>query len=315
MGEYVPLFRSCLELVVVERVNQVLLAKGKTWDNVTIEQLKTYMKSEFGSRQTEVENVIKMWGPSRLTKRKDETAADHYFRYKQGFPECLKPKTDAEKERYIDLMNRSMYFISVNDDYLQKELSNLKKSEPTEKDFFDEVCAAEARLNTYNDITKATVAAEGSGTVAVSYANAKTGNKNKANKTGTKPKEFDPKKNANIENKSTNQNKNSNQKSNQNSDKQKSNPKQQNKSKKKLYCKYHKENSSHTSKDCYFLKRNKSINKTDGCESDDENSENLGNMEFAEFHSITAVTPSIKSFATMKDSHPFSSFFVLYSLN
>ena len=131
------------------------------------------MKSEFGSRQTDVANVIKMWGPSCLTKRKDETAADHYFRFKQGFPECLKPQTDAEKDKYIDLMNRSMYFISLNDDYLQKELSNLKIADPTEKDFFDEVVSAEARLKTYNDISKTTVSAEGSGTIAVSYANAK----------------------------------------------------------------------------------------------------------------------------------------------
>merc|ERR1711872_906832 len=75
--------------------------------------------------------------------------------------------------------------------------------------------------NTYNNITKVAVTAEGSGTIAVSYANAKTGNKNKANKTGAKPKEFDTMKNAKVENKSTNQNKNSNQESNQNSDKQK----------------------------------------------------------------------------------------------
>merc|ERR1711917_6732 len=225
-----------------------------------------------------------------------------------GFSECLKPKTPVEKERYIELMNRSMYYISVNDDYLQKELSKLKLTDPTEKDYYNEVCAAEARLNTYNDINKATVTAvdaEGSGTIAVSYANAKTSDKSKAKNLGTKPKEYVPKKNANKENISANQNKNSTQKSNQNSEKQKSNPKQQNnKSKKKLYCKYHKENSSHTSKDCYFLKRNKSINKTDGCESDNENSENLGNMEFAEFNSITAVTPTIKSFASMNDSHP-----------
>ena len=198
--EYVPLFRSCLEYAVVERVDQVLLAKNKTWDNVTIEQLKTYMKSEFGSRQTDVANVLKMWGPSRLTKRKDETAADHYFRFKQGFPECLKPQTDAEKDKYIDLMNRSMYFISLDDDYLQKEVSNLKIADPTEKDFFDEAVSAEARLNTYNDISKTTVSAEGSGSIAVSYANAKTGNKTKANKTGAKQKEFVPKKNAKGEN-------------------------------------------------------------------------------------------------------------------
>merc|ERR1711989_98413 len=133
--EYVPLFRSCLEYAVVERVQQVLLAKNKTWDNVTIEQLKTYMKSEFGSRQTDVANVLKMWGPSRLTKRKDETEADHYFRFNQGIPECLKPVTPAEKEAYIDLMNRSMYFISL-DDYLQKEVSDLKTANPTIKTYF-----------------------------------------------------------------------------------------------------------------------------------------------------------------------------------
>merc|ERR1712240_1000334 len=218
--EYVPLFRSCLEYAVVERVGQVLIAKNKTWANVTIEELKTYMKAEFGSLQTDVANVLKMWGPSRLTKRKDETAADHYFRFNQGFPECLKPVTDAEKDKYIDLMNRSMYFISLDDDYLQKEVSNLKTADPTIKTFFDEVVSAEARLNTYNDITKTTVSTEGSG-IAVSYANAKTGNKAKGNKTGAKQKEFVPKKNAKGEKQNTNQNKNQNQNqnSNQNSDK------------------------------------------------------------------------------------------------
>ena len=95
--EYVPLFRSCLEYPVVERVNQVLVAKGKTWADVTIEELKSYMKSEFGSRQTDVANVLKQWGPSRLTKRKDETAADHYFRFNQGIPECMEPVTPAVK--------------------------------------------------------------------------------------------------------------------------------------------------------------------------------------------------------------------------
>merc|ERR1712240_224485 len=107
---------------------------------------------------------------------------------------------------------------------------------------------------------------EPSGVIAVSYL---SNNDKKGNKTGAKQKEFVPKKNAKGEKQNTNQNKNSNQ----NSDKQKSNtnPKQ-NKSKKKLFCHYHKENMSHTSKDCYVLKRNKNINKTEGCDSDDDHS-------------------------------------------
>merc|ERR1712240_399435 len=131
---------------------------------------------------------------------------DHYFRFKQGFPECLKPQTEAEKDKYIDLMNRSMYFISLDDDYLQKEVSNIKTADPTKKTFFDEVVSAEARLKTYNDISKTTVSAEGSGSIAVSYANAKTGNKAEGNKTGAKQKEFVPKKNAKGEKQNQNQN-------------------------------------------------------------------------------------------------------------
>ena len=36
-NEYVPIFRSCLDYPVVERVTQVLTSKGKTWDNVTVD--------------------------------------------------------------------------------------------------------------------------------------------------------------------------------------------------------------------------------------------------------------------------------------
>ena len=86
-NEYVPLYRSCLDYAVVERVTQVLTCKTKTWENVTIDELKLYMKEEFGSKQTDVANVLKMFGPSRLIKRKDESAADHYFRWLQNIPE------------------------------------------------------------------------------------------------------------------------------------------------------------------------------------------------------------------------------------
>ena len=67
-NEYVPLFRSCLDYPVVERVTQVLTSKGKTWENVTIAELTKYMKQEFGSKQTDVANIIKMFGPRGVTR-------------------------------------------------------------------------------------------------------------------------------------------------------------------------------------------------------------------------------------------------------
>merc|ERR1711954_394492 len=109
----------------------------------------------------------------------------------------MKPVTPAEKDNYIDLINRSMYFISLDDDYLQKEVSDLKTANPTIKTYFYEVVSAEGRLNAYNDIAKSSTSTEPSGVIAVSYLSNKDKN---GNKTGAKQKEFSPKKNAKGEN-------------------------------------------------------------------------------------------------------------------
>ena len=182
-NEYVPLFRSCLDYPVVERVEQVLTSKVRTWANVTIEELTLYMKEEFGSKQTDVANVLKMFGPQRLIKKKDESAADHYFRWLQNIPECMKPTSEQDRLDYIDLINRAMYFISLEDDYLQKELSDLKDPKPDIKKYFDEVVSAESRLKAYQDITKSSTSVEGSG-ISVSYLS--NSYKKKGNKTGNK---------------------------------------------------------------------------------------------------------------------------------
>ena len=77
-----------------------------------------------------------MFGPQRLTKKKDESAADHYFRWLQNIPECMKPTSDQDRVDFVDLVYRSMYFVSLEDDYLQKELSDSKEPKPDIKKYF-----------------------------------------------------------------------------------------------------------------------------------------------------------------------------------
>ena len=77
--EYVPIFRSCLDFPVVERVKVVLTSKGKTWDTIEMAELKTLMKEEFGSKQTDVANVLALFGPNRLVKKPDETVSEFFF--------------------------------------------------------------------------------------------------------------------------------------------------------------------------------------------------------------------------------------------
>ena len=61
--EYIPIFRASLDFSVIERVEQGLTKNNKTWDDLSIEDLIKLMKDEFGTKQTDVANVLKQFGP------------------------------------------------------------------------------------------------------------------------------------------------------------------------------------------------------------------------------------------------------------
>ena len=94
----------------------VLLHFIRSHEHYFKEELTKYMKQEFSSKQTDVANVIKMFGPQRLTKCKDESASDHYFRWFQNIPEIMKPTDEASRKDFVDLIMRAMYFVSLEDE-------------------------------------------------------------------------------------------------------------------------------------------------------------------------------------------------------
>ena len=92
--EYVPIFRASLDFTVIERVEQVLKKVAKTWATISINDLLKLMKDEFGAKHTDVANVLKQFGPSRLTKSPDKSVQDFYFEWSQAIPEIMKPSTE-----------------------------------------------------------------------------------------------------------------------------------------------------------------------------------------------------------------------------
>ena len=84
--EYIPIFRVCLDFAIVERVGQVLVSMGKTWETITKAELLKLMREEFGSRQTDVAEVLKMFGPKRLIKKPDEKVGEFFFIFNKIFP-------------------------------------------------------------------------------------------------------------------------------------------------------------------------------------------------------------------------------------
>merc|ERR1711942_229109 len=109
--EYVPIFRSCLDFPVVERVKVALTGKTKTWEDVEIDNLTALMLEEFGSKQTDVANVLELFGPNRLVKKPDETVSEFFFRWQQNLPENMKPSSNAGYKEYVDLIDRSLFYI------------------------------------------------------------------------------------------------------------------------------------------------------------------------------------------------------------
>ena len=57
----------------------------------------------------------------------------------------MKPNTEQEFKDFADLIHRAMYYISLDDTYLQQALTDLKTPNPNLKAYFDETIAAESR--------------------------------------------------------------------------------------------------------------------------------------------------------------------------
>ena len=239
--EWVPIFRSCLDFPVVERVKVVLDSQNKAWDNVEIEDLKTLMKTEFGSKQTDVAQVLQLFGPNRLVKKHDETVSEFIFRWQQNIPENMKPNDNNSYKAYVDLIDRSLFYIALDDEVLQKALSDIKDPIPTLSKYFEEAILAENRRLSFQNIAKSSVSTENRGVTIAKWDVSQ-------NKKGGKKSE----KSSNNANFGNNGQKQNSYKPKQN--KQDSQNVEQNKNN-KMWCDHHKYNVTHESKDCYFLNK------------------------------------------------------------
>ena len=62
--------------------------------------------------------------------------------------------SDQENKDFHDLVLRAHYFFSLNDKYLQEELSNIKSDKINLKSYFDEATKAEAKRKSFQEISQ-----------------------------------------------------------------------------------------------------------------------------------------------------------------
>ena len=122
-------------------------------------------------------NVLGQFGPSRVSKSADKTVSEFYYDWYSQIPEVMKPVENAECKSFVDLIHRSMFYISLNDKFLQEAICNLKVPNPTLKTYLDEAIAAESRRKSFNDIGVSSSNLDASGGVAISKWDASYGKK------------------------------------------------------------------------------------------------------------------------------------------
>ena len=101
-------------------------------------------------REPQVCSLLKLYSQDRL--KKNELSCTSYFaKFKESLPPCLVCKTNDEYKDFYDLAIRSVYYLGLDNDYLQKELSKLPESDQTFQKFYEESCAAESHAKYYKD--------------------------------------------------------------------------------------------------------------------------------------------------------------------
>ena len=124
----------------------------KTWENISVEDLHKLLIEEFGVKITDVASVLKQFGPSRLSKSCETSVSEFYFDWYSQLPEIMKPTSDAEYKNFADLMHRALFYLSLNDTFLQKALVDLKTPTPSLRSYVDEAIAADSRRKCFEDI-------------------------------------------------------------------------------------------------------------------------------------------------------------------
>ena len=87
-----------------------------------------------------------------MSKSPDKSVSEFYFEWHTQIPDIMKPSTQDECTKFADLLLRAMFYLSLNDKYLQQAISDLKIANPTLKSYLDEAIAPESRRKYFNDI-------------------------------------------------------------------------------------------------------------------------------------------------------------------
>ena len=148
--EFGKLLRYRLSFSAEQEITQALEAAHKTWDNATSVEIRTAMKQLYQKREPQMSSLLKLFSADRF--KKGELSCTNFFaKFKESLPTYLVCKTNDEFKNFYDLAMRAAYYMGLDDDGLQRELSKIPEEDQSLQKNYEESCAAESRTKHYKD--------------------------------------------------------------------------------------------------------------------------------------------------------------------
>ena len=169
-AEYVNLIKSKLDFAVIQELDLKFAAKSPDpyqWDSISKENLCKLLIEQFGQKEPDVAALLKCFGANRYKKAADVDVRNHYCRWWEQIPLCLKPSDAAGREKFVDLVLRTLFYFSLDDHDIQKKLSDIPELEQTLLKFYETAILAESQRSHYQDTNEKASILDASSAISV----------------------------------------------------------------------------------------------------------------------------------------------------
>ena len=162
--EYINMIKSKLDYVIITELNLKFAAHDPVlkWETITKAELNAILIDQFGIREPEVSAVLRIFGSNRLKKTTNIDVRNFYAKWWEDLPLCLKPTDAAGNKKLVDLIHRTSFYFALDDQYIQKKLSDIPESEQNLQKFHEESIKAESQRLHFQQVNEKGSILEGS---------------------------------------------------------------------------------------------------------------------------------------------------------
>ena len=154
VASYVNMVRSKLDDEVVQDVTIKFASCNPAlqWDTIAKDRLQEFLIDQYEHKEPEVAALLHVFGNKRF-KKTTEDVKSHRSKFWDKLPTFVKPKDEAGRVKLVDILQRTLYYTSLDDAFIQEKLFEIPEAEQSYVKFYEAAVLAEAQRAHYKSAT------------------------------------------------------------------------------------------------------------------------------------------------------------------